>query len=58
MLPAMIIMWGLVATLEGESVNLNRTFTHIPKGVVYNYSGLVACRFFLGLMGGLVCAHS
>ncbi|KAF8559767.1 MFS general substrate transporter [Imleria badia] len=37
MLPAMITMWGLVSTLQG---------------VVHNYSGLLACRFFLGLMEG------
>ncbi|KAF8136566.1 major facilitator superfamily domain-containing protein [Boletus edulis] len=37
MLPIMITAWGLVSTLEG---------------VVHNYSGLLACRFFLGLMEG------
>ncbi|KAH7922094.1 MFS general substrate transporter [Leucogyrophana mollusca] len=37
MLPAMVTLWGLVATLQG---------------VVTNYSGLLACRFFLGLMEG------
>ncbi|KAF8844459.1 MFS general substrate transporter [Paxillus ammoniavirescens] len=37
MLPAMITAWGIVSTLQG---------------VVHNYSGLLACRFFLGLMEG------
>ncbi|KIJ69309.1 hypothetical protein HYDPIDRAFT_105905 [Hydnomerulius pinastri MD-312] len=37
MLPAMVTLWGLVSTLQG---------------VVHNYSGLLACRFFLGLMEG------
>ncbi|EIW77869.1 MFS general substrate transporter [Coniophora puteana RWD-64-598 SS2] len=37
MLPGMIAMWGIVATLQG---------------VVHNYSGLLACRFFLGLCEG------
>ncbi|KAG2072381.1 MFS general substrate transporter [Suillus decipiens] len=37
MLPAMVTVWGLVATMQG---------------VVKTYSGLLACRFFLGLMEG------
>ncbi|KAF9227690.1 MFS general substrate transporter [Gyrodon lividus] len=37
MLPAMVTVWGLVTTLQG---------------VVQNYSGLLACRFFLGLVEG------
>ncbi|EGN93249.1 hypothetical protein SERLA73DRAFT_189773 [Serpula lacrymans var. lacrymans S7.3] len=37
MLPAMVALWGIVSTLQG---------------VVHNYSGLLACRFFLGLMEG------
>ncbi|KAH9917676.1 MFS general substrate transporter [Epithele typhae] len=40
MLPTLCILWGLVATLQG---------------VVTSYSGLLACRFFLGLFeGGLL----
>ncbi|KAH7889364.1 major facilitator superfamily domain-containing protein [Phlebopus sp. FC_14] len=37
MLPAMITLWGIVAALQG---------------VVHSYAGLLACRFFLGLMEG------
>lgn len=37
MLPTMVTIWGLVATMQG---------------VVTSYSGLLACRFFLGLMEG------
>ncbi|KAG1735936.1 major facilitator superfamily domain-containing protein [Suillus paluster] len=37
MLPAMVTIWGLVATMQG---------------IVKSYSGLLACRFFLGLMEG------
>lgn len=37
MLPTMLTLWGVVATLQG---------------VVTNYSGLLACRFFLGLFEG------
>jgi sugar phosphate permease len=37
MLPTMVTIWGLVATMQG---------------VVKTYSGLLACRFFLGLMEG------
>ncbi|KAF9246327.1 major facilitator superfamily domain-containing protein [Melanogaster broomeanus] len=37
MLPAMVALWGLVATMQG---------------VISNYSGLLACRFFLGLLEG------
>lgn len=40
MLPTMLTLWGLVATLQG---------------LVKTYSGLLACRFFLGLLeGGLL----
>ncbi|KAF8735594.1 hypothetical protein AX14_001843 [Amanita brunnescens Koide BX004] len=37
MLPTMLSLWGVVATLQG---------------VVHNYQGLLACRFFLGLLEG------
>ncbi|KAL0958482.1 hypothetical protein HGRIS_000621 [Hohenbuehelia grisea] len=37
MLPAMLTMWGVITTLQG---------------VVHNYAGLLACRFFLGLFEG------
>lgn len=37
MLPTMLTLWGIVATLQG---------------VVTTYSGLLACRFFLGLLEG------
>ncbi|KAG2143823.1 major facilitator superfamily domain-containing protein [Suillus bovinus] len=37
MLPTMVTIWGLVATMQG---------------MVKSYSGLLACRFFLGLMEG------
>ncbi|KAF8198500.1 major facilitator superfamily domain-containing protein [Pholiota molesta] len=37
MLPTMLTLWGLVSTLQG---------------VVRSYSGLLACRFFLGLFEG------
>ncbi|KAG1812832.1 major facilitator superfamily domain-containing protein [Suillus subaureus] len=37
MLPTMVTIWGLVATMQG---------------VVKTYSGLLTCRFFLGLMEG------
>ncbi|KAG9311746.1 major facilitator superfamily domain-containing protein [Chiua virens] len=37
MLPAMVTLWGVVAA---------------SQGVVTNYSGLLACRFFLGLLEG------
>ncbi|KAN0077099.1 Major facilitator superfamily domain containing protein [Tylopilus felleus] len=37
MLPTMVTIWGVVATLQG---------------IVNNYSGLLACRFFLELMEG------
>ncbi|KAG9218335.1 hypothetical protein CCMSSC00406_0007294 [Pleurotus cornucopiae] len=37
MLPAMLTVWGIITTLQG---------------VVHNYAGLLACRFFLGLFEG------
>ncbi|KAJ3899635.1 major facilitator superfamily domain-containing protein [Lentinula edodes] len=37
MLPTMLTLWGIVTTLQG---------------VVKTYSGLLACRFFLGLLEG------
>ncbi|KAG2754910.1 MFS general substrate transporter [Suillus brevipes Sb2] len=37
MLPTMVTIWGFAATMQG---------------VVKSYSGLLACRFFLGLMEG------
>ncbi|KAF8808496.1 MFS general substrate transporter [Phlegmacium glaucopus] len=37
MLPTMLTLWGLVTMLQG---------------VVHNYQGLLACRFFLGLLEG------
>ncbi|KIY50207.1 MFS general substrate transporter [Fistulina hepatica ATCC 64428] len=37
MLPTMLTCWGIITTLQG---------------VVHNYSGLLACRFFLGLCEG------
>ena len=40
MLPTMLSLWGVVATLQG---------------VVHNYQGLLACRFFLGLLEGEKC---
>ncbi|GJE85450.1 MFS general substrate transporter [Phanerochaete sordida] len=40
LIPAMVVLWGIVTTLQGT---------------VTSYSGLVACRFFLGLFeGGLL----
>ncbi|KAI0739201.1 MFS general substrate transporter [Daedaleopsis nitida] len=40
LLPTMALLWGITCTLQG---------------VVTNYSGLIACRFFLGLFeGGLL----
>ncbi|KAI0716360.1 MFS general substrate transporter [Earliella scabrosa] len=40
LLPTMAVLWGLTCTLQG---------------VVTNYAGLIACRFFLGLFeGGLL----
>ncbi|RDB17458.1 hypothetical protein Hypma_001625 [Hypsizygus marmoreus] len=37
MLPTMLTLWGVVTTLQG---------------IVKNYEGLLACRFFLGLLEG------
>ncbi|KAF9072300.1 major facilitator superfamily domain-containing protein [Rhodocollybia butyracea] len=37
MLPTMLTLWGLITTLQG---------------VVTSYSGLLACRFFIGLLEG------
>lgn len=37
LLPAMAVLWGIVTTLQG---------------LVTSYSGLIACRFFLGLFEG------
>ncbi|KAF9074595.1 major facilitator superfamily domain-containing protein [Rhodocollybia butyracea] len=37
MLPTMLTLWGIVTTLQG---------------IVTSYSGLLACRFFLGLLEG------
>ncbi|KAF8626447.1 hypothetical protein AX15_004872 [Amanita polypyramis BW_CC] len=37
LLPTMLTLWGVVTTLQG---------------VVYNYQGLLACRFFLGMFEG------
>ncbi|EKM58174.1 uncharacterized protein PHACADRAFT_252274 [Phanerochaete carnosa HHB-10118-sp] len=40
LLPAMVVLWGIVTALQG---------------LVTTYSGLIACRFFLGLFeGGLL----
>ncbi|KAK2467198.1 hypothetical protein APHAL10511_000747 [Amanita phalloides] len=37
MLPTMLSLWGVVTTLQG---------------LVHNYQGLLACRFFIGLLEG------
>ncbi|KAG6815558.1 hypothetical protein H0H87_000568 [Tephrocybe sp. NHM501043] len=37
MLPTMLTLWGIITTLQG---------------VVHNYAGILACRFFLGLCEG------
>ncbi|KAL0961234.1 hypothetical protein HGRIS_006200 [Hohenbuehelia grisea] len=37
LLPTLLTLWGIVTTLQG---------------VIHNYAGLLACRFFLGLLEG------
>lgn len=37
LLPFLCVAWGIVTTLQSQ---------------VHNYAGLLACRFFLGLMEG------
>lgn len=39
MLPTLVVSWGIVTTLQG---------------LVHNYGGLIAARFFLGLTEGAI----
>ena len=54
MLPTMVTLWGVASASQGNC------YCHLEigdlliviRGFVHNYSGLLACRFFLGLMEG------
>ena len=57
LLPAMVLFWGIVTTLQGKlMIAPLRRFMHSTElclpGLVTSYSGLIACRFFLGLFEG------
>ena len=54
MLPTMVTLWGVASASQGNCychLNIRDVLIGI-RGLVYNYSGLLACRFFLGLMEG------
>jgi hypothetical protein len=61
MLPTMLTLWGLVSTLQGvyQFMCSYRWSSGLVGsqpmllGVVRSYSGLLACRFFLGLFEGM-----
>lgn len=56
MLPAMLTVWGIITTLQGSVISLAVYVLVLSSlgflGVVHNYAGLLACRFFLGLFEG------
>ena len=54
MLPAMVTLWGVASATQGNCychLDIKDSLIGI-QGLVHNYSGLLACRFFLGLMEG------
>lgn len=64
-LPALVIAWGIVSTLQGACSALdNRETTKLfieayayDAGVVTSYHGLLAARFFLGFCEGAALAQ-
>lgn len=52
----MLTIWGVVCTLQGIvyllSIMMLNGRLRSSKGVVKGYAGLLACRFFLGLIEG------
>ena len=56
MLPAMLTLWGIVTTMHGEpfsQLTMEAVTDAHSSGFVHSYSGLLACRFFLGLCEGM-----
>jgi hypothetical protein len=56
MLPTMLTLWGIVTTLQGNLIftsDLLADSLTCCKGVVSSYGGLLAARFFLGLLEGM-----
>lgn len=56
MLPTMITLWGLVTALQGTLLSCldGSQISIYPsyEGITKTYGGLLACRFFLGLLEG------
>lgn len=62
MLPAMVTLWGIVTTMQGQGglrlVTLtNSNLYRFDPGLVNNYSGLLVCRFFIGLLEGMTSTY-
>ena len=54
MLPTMVTLWGVASASQGNCychLEIRNLLIGI-QGLVNNYSGFLACRFFLGLMEG------
>lgn len=53
--PTMMVLWGMVCACQGlQSISLLFNFSQWKNtGAVKSYSGLLACRFFLGALEGL-----
>ncbi|KAF7422438.1 hypothetical protein PC9H_010594 [Pleurotus ostreatus] len=53
LLSTLLVLWGVVTTLQGMPHQTEKEFYSFHyAGVVHNYAGLLACRFFLGLFEG------
>ena len=56
MLPTMVTLWGVVCTMQGniQMSPSDSIFKRLDflSGIVHSYHGLLACRFFLGLLEG------
>lgn len=53
LLSTLLVLWGVVTTLQGMSYcTWKELHSFRDTGVVHNYAGLLACRFFLGLFEG------
>ena len=53
LLSTLLVLWGVVTTLQGMSYCTQKEFYSFREiGLVHNYAGLLACRFFLGLFEG------
>ena len=52
-MPTLLVVWGVITTLEGELISVISTIQiNDDTGTISSYEGLVAARAFLGLVEG------